>query len=93
MDLVDDDEFAWLPAQVGIRVIEATPIRRTFHVEVKRFGGSIPGQSSRSGGFADLARTQQHNRRAGVQLSAEILFGEAGIIAANLISDVRFAAL
>ncbi len=67
-----------LPAQVGVGIVESTPIRGTLHVEVKRFGWPIPGQSARSGGFADLARTQQHNRRACGQLGAEILFGETG---------------
>jgi hypothetical protein len=64
--------------QVGIRVIEATSIRRTLHVEVKRFGGPIPGQPSRGSGFADLARTQQYDCRAAGQFGAEGLFGEAG---------------
>lgn len=78
MDLVNDDEFALLATQVGVGIVESPPIRGAFHVEVKRFGGPIPGQPSRGGGFADLARPEQYDCRAGRQLGAEGLFGEAG---------------
>lgn len=77
MDLVDDDQFAVLLAQVGIGIVESSPIGGPLHVEIKRFGGPIPGQPSGGGGFADLTRPQQHDRRAGGQLGAEGLFGEA----------------
>ena len=52
-------------AQIGIGIVESSPIGGTLHVEVKRFSGPVPGQSSGGGGFADLTRPQQHDCRAG----------------------------
>ena len=65
MDLINDNEFAVLLAQIGIGIVESSPIGGTLHVEVKRFSGPVPGQSSGGGGFADLTRPQQHDCRAG----------------------------
>lgn len=61
MDFIDDYKFACLGAQEGVSILQAATVDGTFEIEVQSamlaLRGDLPGQR----GFADLARSKQHD--------------------------------
>ena len=74
VDFVQYHEFALLGTQVGVGIFQPQSVGRALQVQIHRAAGPVFGKGAGQGGFAHLARPQQHHSRDFQQCLTESRF-------------------